>query len=174
MSCLFLTETLEKRRRGQRDEPGTSPPSTSDDSGLEMVGQAAPEYSSDTDVNSDSNSLQIMESDIDSSSDLERIGSDVELLVHDRKQPGHRGCPKPLITMATTRHSLSGCPVLSCSVCTGGFAAHNATGRLSKSVAMKVKGVLLLLLDRRVLISTSLYGALSFIAIIATVVCTCD
>ncbi len=165
VAWLFLTETLQKKKHGGEDDTETSLPSTSEDSGIELIGQAASEYTSQVEMDSDTEILQIAESDVDSSTDIERIGSDVELLVHHTHRIELHNPFQSLVNLPQS------CAVLICLQCRGEVNLCEAIGRRLKSAAAKLWSTVLLLRDRSVLISTSLYGFLSFIAIVGTVVC---
>ncbi len=155
----------------------TSLPSTSEDSGLEMISQqTASQYNSEIDMDSDTDSLQIAESDVDSSTDLERVASDVELLVHDTTRQRLKVWPEirnPLPSIATARRQFLGCPMNCLACCLSyrdGCSSREIIGRRLRSGAAKLRSMVLLMCDRSVLISTTLYGLMSFNAMIGTVV----
>ena len=227
VSFLFLEESLhtrqnrKRRRGGQSDEEDnvttvletedSSGSLQSTDSGIEMTKGTELQRAGDSDVElidimqseMDNDDLIMVESDIDTDSEFERVNSDAELLLeeHDNvklvhgqttsRSPNssrlcHPACLAaqfgPRQFYASVRNSLMdtyGCIVWcvkclkSCCSChrkrwtVNGQSNENPARRLRRFVVNLVR----LVLDRKVFVSTLLYGLLAFLAIICQEVC---
>ena len=136
------------------------------------VTEAADE--SDVELLVPSETIQIVESDIDSQSDFETVSSDTELLLEERRaevrfqnELGHLGRAKR--KLLSYRQQCKSC-VTCCLECTPRKAC-TLLGTKLRAGGSKLKMMLRLIRDRRVIISTSLYGMLAFGSIIIQEVC---
>ena len=128
-----------------------------------------------------SETIQIVESDIDSQSDFEDVSSSTELLLEERlrntrnfkEQVKFRGS---LGFLGRAKHKVRSCSqqctscITCCLECTPRKACTMICTKL-KAGGSRLKMMLGLIRDRRVIISTSLYGILAFGSIISQEVC---
>ena len=124
---------------------------------------------SDVELLVPSQTIQIVESDIDSQSDFENVSSDTELLLDERREEvrfqnklGLLGRAKR--NLLSYRQQCKSC-VTCCLDCTPRKACM-LVGTKLRAGGSKLKMMLRLIRDRRVIISTSLYGLLAFATII--------
>lgn len=152
---------------------------SSDTSGVELMSRGTSEQDLDL-MDSDGVTVQVAESDIDSSSDFERVPSDTELLIkHMPRTAQQRRQPVLHNPLTKMKDRLRGCQ-RSCSVrCTPcsleciRISTKKIVTKMFLTGGTKLKNALLLLRDRRVLISTALYGLMSFFTIISNEVGSC-
>ena len=178
---FFLDETLHtkaKKRPTSRAEASSDSdhhlPSL--DSGIEMIQQGEVTDADDSDVEMlvPSEAVRIVESDIDSQSDFENVSSDTELLIEERREEvriqnaiGRVGRAKR--NLVRYRQQCTSC-VTCCLDCTPRKAC-TLVGTKLRAGGSKMKLMLRLIRDRRVIISTLLYGMLAFATIIVQEVC---
>ena len=181
---FFLDETLHtkiKNRRGSRSEASSdSDPllSPSLDSGIEMSQQGEVTDAEESDVEPLvlSETIQIVESDIDSQSDFEDVSSSTELLLEERRNaPDFKEQVKYRNTLGflgRTKYKLRSCNqqckscITGCLACTPKKACTLIDTKLRAGWS-KLKMMLSLIRDRRVIVSTSLYGILAFASIMS-------
>ena len=198
VAYVFLDETLHTKKKGgsQREQEGASGQSDSShvscNSDIEMMTQDGEEVeTANSDAELGGTSDLIAESDIDSQSDYEVVSaesSDVELLLRVPEHKKHRRrrllnrvrnyAPSKVAVRAKERahHYRKQC--ISCATwcthckeeCTPRSTRSFVVGKVKAGVA-KLKMMLLLMLDRRVLLSTMLYGVIACITIISNEVC---
>ena len=198
VAYVFLDETLHTKKKGgsQREQEGASGQSDSShvscNSDIEMMTQDGEEVetaNSDAELGGTSN--LIAESDIDSQSDYEVVSaesSDVELLLRVPEHKKHRrrrllnrvrnyAPSKVAVRVKERAHHYQRQCVLCATWCT--HCREECTPRSTRSFVVgkvkagvaKLKMMLLLMLDRRVLLSTMLYGVIACITIISNEVC---
>ena len=201
VAYVFLDETLHTKKKdgSQREQQGVSGQSDSShvscNSDIEMMTQDGEEVEredSDAEMQQLSGTSDLIaESDIDSQSDYEIVSaesSDVELLLRVPEHEKHRRrwllnrvrnyAPSKVAVRAKERahHYRKQCIscVTWCTHCKEECTPRNTrsfvVGKLKAGVA-KLKMLLTVMRDRRVLLSTVLYGLMSCIAITSNEVC---
>ena len=196
-ATLFLDETLHKSKRGSGGgsdgvggSDGGSEGQTSTDSGIELSRQLQDEDDPDAGDSSlaPNSSLAVMESDIDSETDgglLRDVTSDTELLIDEREEPekSHRGRvgrmkrwsyswnPDTIVKRTHNRarqcSTCCGACVTTCVNCTPRQAAVFTVSKL-KLLLLKLLEVAKLMTDRKVLLSTSIYGIYGALHVMAS------
>lgn len=180
-ASLFLDETLHKTRRA--GSSGEAEGQNSSDSGIELSTQLQDDGSHEEDkdclIQRTSASLAVMESDVDSESDGilsfdEDVTSDQELLVNTQRDPLKRkkwrirfrqsiASWSPNKVLRRTRNSVgkcwAGCGACAtqCIKCSPEQAGLFLIAKL-KVLLHKLVEIVQLVKDRRVILSTSLYG----------------
>ena len=123
----------------------------------------------------------IVESDMDSESDPEAVASDTELLINERRRERRSESwvkfRNPRDYFNDTRARVAGCHAgcVACAVACHSFSwkqqvtrekVKEYARRKAQTGLSRTKQVLLLLLDRRVFFSTTIYGLLGFLSLI--------
>jgi MFS family permease len=179
-ASIFIEETLHKTRRDSAASSETTETPSSTDSGIELARQLLDDEreSGDRPIASDTAPL-VMESDIDSESDGgmtsfdERVGSDTELLINEGRSEEEREMVgivrrwstswSPHVAIRRTRSKArgwrEGCGVCvaSCASCTPKKARRFLRDNLRRMLG-KLHMVARLMVDRKVFLSTSIYG----------------
>ena len=187
---MFLDETLHTKKKKKISRQVSDQSDSSQSSDIEMKKQGSGEQveTDDSEIEMNGTATLIAESDIDSQSDFEIVSaesSDVELLV---RMPRHnkrkwwiakvKNAPSKVVVRAKEglhhyRQLFVSC-VMWCTQCKCECSVEKTKSyavEKSKAGVAKLKMMLNLLRDRRVLLSTGLYGIIGFITIITIEVC---
>ena len=192
VAFVFLDETLhtKKKKKISNSRRVSDQSDSSQSSDVEMKsGERTERGYSEIEMNG--TATLIAESDIDSQSDFEIVSaesSDVELLVrvprHNKRRrwiAKVKNAPSKVVVRAKKRFHHYRQQCVSCVMwwthckceCSVEKTKSYAVEKFKAGVA-KLKMMLNLLRDRRVLLSTGLYGLLGFITIISNEVCQCS
>ena len=187
---MFLDETLhtKKKKKKSRRVSDQSDCSLSSDIEMRQQGSGERTETDDSEIEMNGTTSLIAESDIDSQSDFEIVSaesSDVELLVRAPQHSKRRrwitrikNAPSKAAERAKEglRHYREQCIscVMWCTQCKCECSVEKTKSyvvKKSKAGVAKLKMMLGLLRDRRVLLSTGLYGLLGFTTVLSNEVC---
>ena len=187
VAFVFLDETLHTKKKKKISRRVSDQSDCSQSSDIEMKSGDQVE-TDDSEIEMNGTATLIAESDIDSQSDFEIVSaesSDVELLVrvprHNKRKrwiAKVKNAPSKVVVRAKEglhhyRQQCVSC-VTWCTQCKCECSVEKTKSYVvekSKAGVAKLKMMLNLLRDRRVLLSTGLYGLLGFITIISNEVC---
>ena len=190
VAFVFLDETLHTKKKKKISRRVSDQSDSSQSSDVEMRKQGSGEQleTDDSEIEMNGTASLIAESDIDSQSDFEIVSaesSDVELLVRAPRHNKRRrwiakvkNAPSKVVVRAKKRFHHYRQQCVSCVMwwtqCKCECSVEKTKSYVvekSKAGVAKLKMMLNLLRDRRVLLSTGLYGLLGFITIISNEVC---
>ena len=187
---MFLDETLNTKKKKKKSRRDSDQSDCSQSSDIEMKKQGSGERAeiNDSEIEMNGTASLVAESDIDSQSDFEIVSaesSDVELLVrvpqHNKRRrwiTKVKNVPSKAAERAKEglRHYRQECIscVMWCTQCKCECSVEKTKSYVmekSRAGLGKLKMMLKLLRDRRVLLSTGLYGLLGFTTVLIDEVC---
>lgn len=190
VAFMFLDETLHTKKKKKKSRRDSDQSDCSQSSDIEMKRQGSGERTetNDSEIEMNGTASLIAESDIDSQSDFEIVSaesSDVELLVrvpqHNKrrrwitkvKNAPSKAAERAKEELHHYRQQCVSC-VMWCTQCKCECSVEKTKSCVmekSKAGLCKLKMMLGLLRDRRVLLSTGLYGLLGFTTVLSNEVC---